>query len=476
MRFGRYECIGELASGGMGTVYLGRAVGEGGFERLVALKVMHPHLAKDEKFRHMFLDEARLAAGVHHPNVVATIDVQRVDDAIFLVMDYVEGPTLHALRRHHSAQAQTIPLSPMLRIMIDALHGLQAAHELCDEHGNPLDLVHRDVTPQNILVGKEGSALITDFGVARAASRLVTTQTGQIKGKIPYMAPEQLAAGALDARTDIYAVGATLWEMLTGRRLFKADNHAALITKVVKGPTERPSDLNPQVPEPIDSLCMRALSMSADDRPATALDFAEQLEEAAAEAGIAVASKKELAQFVAEHKQLWQTPIEIRVSSEEIAAPDTIDLDSAEEIDVELQTNEGTAITPASTWIGSVTARRVRFSAAACVVAAIFVLLLMRNAPTNSGDNAQPASPTSSTAAAIAVAPSSSIKVEPVTAVLTASPSTSPTSSPAASATAAAKTAPSSKPQRRRSFRRRPRRTKTPSKPQRGTDFRPSGL
>ncbi|MFP6686862.1 MAG: serine/threonine-protein kinase, partial [Polyangiaceae bacterium] len=439
--------------------------------------VMHPHLAKDEKFRHMFLDEARLAAGVHHPNVVATIDVQRVDGAIFLVMDYVEGPTLHALRRHHSAQSQTIPLSPLLRIMIDALHGLQAAHELCDEHGNPLDLVHRDVTPQNILVGKEGSALITDFGVARAASRLVTTQTGQIKGKIPYMAPEQLAAGALDARTDIYAVGATLWEMLTGRRLFKADNHAALITKVVKGPTERPSDLNPQVPEPIDSLCMRALSMSADDRPATALDFAEQLEEAAAEAGIAVASKKELARFVAEHKQLWQTPTEIRVSSVEIAAPEsTIDLDTDQEIDVILETTEGTAITPTSTWIGSVTARRVRFSAAACVVAAIFVLLLMRNAPTNSGYNAQPASPTSSTAATVAAAPSSSTKVEPVTAVLTASPSTSPTSSPAASATAAAKTAPSSKPQRRRSFRRRRHRAKTPSKSQRGTDFRPSGL
>lgn len=473
MRFGRYECIGELASGGMGTVYLGRAVGAGGFERLVALKVMHPHLAKESKFRNMFLDEARLAAGVHHPNVVSTIDVQQAEDALFLVMDYVEGPTLHALRRHHSEKAQTIPLAPMLRIMIDALHGLQAAHELCDEHGEPLNLVHRDVTPQNILVGKEGIALITDFGVARASSRLVTTQTGQIKGKIPYMAPEQLAAGTLDGRTDLYAVGATLWEMLTGRRLFKADNHAALIARVVKGATERPSALNPNVPESIDSLCMRALSLSPADRPPNALAFADLLEEAATSAGIAVASKKELAQFVAEHKQLWQTPIEIRVSSVEIAAPEsTVDLDPAVEIDVELQTNEGIEVTPPSTWIGSVTSRRMRFAAAACALVAATFALLLRYAPINSSEKTYPASPSSSTVATLASAASSAIQAEPVTAEPATSPTTTPTSAPVTSATSATKTAPKSKPQRRRSLRKRTRPTKAP----RSTDFRPSGL
>ena len=310
MRFGRYECIGELASGGMGTVYLARAVGEGGFERLVALKVMHPHLAKDEQFRNMFLDEARLAAGVHHPNVVSTFDVQRDENSIFLVMEYVEGPSLHTLRKDFTAQKKSLPLSAVLRILIDALAGLQAAHELCDEHGNPLGLVHRDVTPQNILVGKDGIARITDFGVARASSRLVTTQTGQIKGKIPYMAPEQLASDDIDARTDVYALGVTLWETLAGQRLFQAHNHAALITKVAGGATQCPSQINGDVPPAFDHVCMRALSLSPDDRPASAMDFAAELEAAARQANVAIASQKEVARFVAEHHDLWPTAVD----------------------------------------------------------------------------------------------------------------------------------------------------------------------
>ena len=152
LKFGRYETIRTIASGGMATVYLGRAVGEGGFERLVAIKVMHPHIATDADFRAMFLDEARLAARIRHPNVVAVNDVQKTDDGIFIVMDYVDGPSLHQLRRGFRRRGTTLPLGVALRIFVDVLTGLHDAHELVDAQGRPLSLVHRDVSPQNILV------------------------------------------------------------------------------------------------------------------------------------------------------------------------------------------------------------------------------------------------------------------------------------------------------------------------------------
>ncbi|MEQ9324278.1 MAG: protein kinase, partial [Polyangiaceae bacterium] len=152
--FGRYEILGTIASGGMATVYLGRAVGEGGFERLVAIKVMHAHIAEDESFRAMFLDEARLAARIRHPNVVGVLDVQKEGEQLFLVMEFVDGPSLHQLRRNFRKRNTTLPIGMTLRIFIDALTGLHAAHMLEGAAGQPLNLVHRDVTPQNILIGR----------------------------------------------------------------------------------------------------------------------------------------------------------------------------------------------------------------------------------------------------------------------------------------------------------------------------------
>ncbi len=233
-RVDRYELIGEIASGGMATVYLARLTGVGGFQRFVAMKRLHPHLAGEAEFVEMFLDEARLAAGIHHPNVVPILEVHASPIGYYLVMEYIEGDTLARLLARSASKGQRLPVPIVLRVMLDTLAGLHAAHELRDDHGDPVHLVHRDVSPQNVLVGSDGVARITDFGVARAASRLTATRVGQLKGKIAYMAPEQ-AAGVeeLDRRADVFSAGIVVWEALASRRLFKAENEAATLSRDV---------------------------------------------------------------------------------------------------------------------------------------------------------------------------------------------------------------------------------------------------
>ncbi|WP_437568108.1 protein kinase domain-containing protein [Sorangium sp. So ce542] len=296
---GRYESLRAIASGGMATVYLGRAVGAGGFERLVALKMMHPHIAAEPEFVAMFLDEARLAARVRHPNVVATFDL--VEDPLFLVMEYIEGPSLHLLLRTCARAKRRVPIGIVLRIFLDVLAGLHAAHELTGSEGEPLNLVHRDVSPQNVIVGIDGVARITDFGVARAETRLMSTQGNALKGKLSYMAPEQIHAEQVDRRSDVYSAGVVLWEMLTEERLFKADNDGALIAQILKGPPAGPRAVVPSVPAALDTICMRALRADPDDRFPTAAAFAEALEEAAAQTpGLAVSSPRAVEALIKE--------------------------------------------------------------------------------------------------------------------------------------------------------------------------------
>jgi serine/threonine-protein kinase len=223
----RYEILSELATGGMATVYLGRLRGPHGFARLVAVKAMHPQLAKDRIFHDMFLDEARLSARIRHPNVVPTIDVVSERGHLLLVMEYVEGESLGALARLHREKGG-FPQAIACAIAHDMLAGLHGAHETTGEDGKGLGLIHRDVSPQNILVGVDGLARVLDFGVAKAAGRVHVTQSGEVKGKIPYMPPEQLAGEDLDRTVDVYAAGVVLWEMLTGRRLFDGPNEVAI--------------------------------------------------------------------------------------------------------------------------------------------------------------------------------------------------------------------------------------------------------
>ncbi len=280
-RLDRFELIAELASGGMATVFLARLSGVAGFQRLVAIKRLHPHLAREPEFVEMFLDEARLAARIHHPNVVPIQEVGESDQGYYLVMDYIEGDTLARVLAKAAKANGRVPYGVTIRILLDVLAGLHAAHEMRDDHGDPLQIVHRDVSPQNILVGVDGVARVVDFGVARAASRLSTTRSGQLKGKLAYMAPEQARGGAVDRRADLFACGIVLWEALATKRLFKGDGEAETLNRVLYDAIAPPSSVRPDVPKPLEAICMKALSRDVDERYATAQDFGDELEKAA---------------------------------------------------------------------------------------------------------------------------------------------------------------------------------------------------
>ncbi len=287
---GRYALYGAIAAGGMATVHLGRLLGPVGFSRTVAIKRLHAQFASDPEFVSMFLDEARLAARIRHPNVVPTLDVVATSGELFLVMDYVPGESLSRLARAAREKRTAMPLRVLSAIMTGVLHGLHSAHEAKDERGNPLGIVHRDVSPQNVLVGTDGVPRVLDFGVAKAAGRVQTTKEGQIKGKLAYMPPEQLKGGAVGRQTDIYAAGVMLWELLTGQRLFSADNEGAIVAKVLEGKIERPSTvlartfgatMNSQTLrafEALDGTAMRALRMNPEERFTTAREMALELE------------------------------------------------------------------------------------------------------------------------------------------------------------------------------------------------------
>jgi serine/threonine protein kinase len=299
-RVDRYELMGEIASGGMATVYLARLTGMGGFQRFVAMKRLHPHLASEKEFVEMFLDEARIAARIHHPNVVPILEVGASSVGYYLVMEYIEGDTLARLLARAATTGKKLPVSIALRIAIDMLSGLHAAHELHDDQNQPVLLVHRDVSPQNVLVGQDGIARITDFGVARAASRLTATRVGQLKGKIAYMAPEQ-AAGAedLDRRADVFSSGIVIWEALAQKRLFKAENEAATLSRVIAEPVPLLFQVAPQVSKEVSGVVMRALDRDVNKRFASCAAFADALEAAAALKD-KVATPRELAAYVNE--------------------------------------------------------------------------------------------------------------------------------------------------------------------------------
>jgi eukaryotic-like serine/threonine-protein kinase len=277
----RFELIAELAMGGMGAVYLARLGGAGGFQRLYAIKLLHEHLAKNEDFVSMFLDEARLAARIHHPNVVPIVEIGTTDAGYYLVMEYIEGDTAWHLFNRAAKQNKPVSVRIALRIALDALMGLQAAHDLCDDEGRPLELVHRDVSPHNLMVGLDGVTRITDFGIARAATRLAVTQSGQLKGKLAYMAPEQARSETVDRRADVFAMGICLWEMLAQKRLFKAEFEAETLNRLLYEPIPPIRGIRPEIPAEIEAVCIKALTRDPDRRYATASDFADALEQAA---------------------------------------------------------------------------------------------------------------------------------------------------------------------------------------------------
>jgi serine/threonine-protein kinase len=319
---------GELASGGMASVHFGRLVGPAGFARAVAIKRLHPHLAREPEFVKMFLDEARLAARVTHPNVVSTLDVIEAGGEVFLVMEYVRGATLSQLLKIVRRKDERMPVPIALGVISGILHGLHAAHEAKSDRGEKLNLVHRDVSPQNALVGADGVTRLLDFGIAKAAGRLHTTRDGELKGKLAYMAPEQVRGGQVSARTDVYAASVVLWETLTGERLFTGDNEAEILDRVLHLEVARPTSIVPGLPAFLDVLVLRGLHRDPAERFSSAREMA-----AAIDASAAVASTTTISAWVEETaaEPLSQTAARItlieRSASEQSASGQAISSD-----------------------------------------------------------------------------------------------------------------------------------------------------
>jgi len=275
---GRYSLHREFAVGGMASVHLARQKGAGGFQRVVAVKKLHAHFARDPGFAAMFLDEARMVARIRHPNVVPVIDVVADADELLLVMEYVHGETLARLMQREREADRTIPADIAAAIMAGALHGLHAAHEATDENGRPMNIVHRDVSPHNLLVGIDGVARVLDFGVAKSNNRAHHTEEGQIKGKVAYMAPEQLDSAPVSRRTDVFAAGVILWELVTGRRMIEGPSPVHQAIRVLNQAPVPPSSIVPGVPARLDAIVLRALQRDPAKRFATARDMATAIE------------------------------------------------------------------------------------------------------------------------------------------------------------------------------------------------------
>lgn len=289
-RLGPYELIARFAIGGMAEVYLGRRAGD---PRRLAIKRVHPHLRAEPAFVTMFLDEVRLATRIHHRNVVPTVDANE-DGDLYMVMEYVEGIALSELFDAARALGEGVPLPVTLAVVRDVLAGVHAAHELRDDAGALLDVVHRDLSPHNVLVGTDGVCRILDFGVAKAEARLTRSMAGQIKGKIAYMSPEQIADRPITRQADLFAIGVTLWELVTGRRLFDADSKSESAGKVLYSTIIEPSRFRPDIPMPLEMVVLRCL----EREPGMRFDSAEEVLAGLDACGLPRATAAEVGAFV----------------------------------------------------------------------------------------------------------------------------------------------------------------------------------
>jgi serine/threonine protein kinase len=278
---GRYRLCFEIAAGGMATVYLARTDGHAGFDKMLALKRIHPHLAKEKSFVEMFLDEARIAARINHPNVCHVFDFGEANGVFYIAMEYLAGEPLSRVLKavwHRPDQKQSTHLSSFAaRIVADACEGLHAAHELRDANGEFLNVVHRDVSPHNLFLTYDGSVRVVDFGIASARNRLHNTSTGEVKGKFAYMAPEQLRGKPVDRRADVWSLGVVLWEIVTMKRLFRRKTEMETIFAVASEGIPSPMSVQPLVPEELNEIIMKALTRDPDQRYQSARDLGRDL-------------------------------------------------------------------------------------------------------------------------------------------------------------------------------------------------------
>jgi len=308
---GRYRLLAELGQGGMARVFLAVAHGPSGFSKLVVLKMIRMHLIEDQDAVRMFLDEARLAGRLNHPNVVHTHEVAEVEGRHMMVMEYLEGQSLAAVFKRARAEQRAFPQKYQLRTLLDALQGLHYAHTLKDFDGTPLSLVHRDISPQNIFITYDGVVKVLDFGIAKAVTSSAETKAGVIKGKIAYMAPEQFLGEPVDSRADVFSVGAILWHVAAGERLWKGVPDVQVISRVIRGEIPKPSSVNPRVDRELERITMKALAIEREARYPTALALHNELEAYVDRAGEKT-STREVGAYVAEmfddlRKQITQT-------------------------------------------------------------------------------------------------------------------------------------------------------------------------
>ncbi|HTB76348.1 MAG TPA: serine/threonine-protein kinase [Polyangiaceae bacterium] len=281
-RLGPYELLLELASGGMATVHLARATDRRQGPPLVAIKRPHRHLASDKIFVSMLVDEARLASAIDDPRVVKVRELGFEGGMPFIVMDYVEGASLAELRRELTAAGRAVDVRVAVRIVLDALGGLHAAHVLRDDNDKPLHLVHRDVSPHNVLIGCDGRSYITDFGIAKAEDRIQTTRTHEVKGKLAYLAPERVDKRRVcTVQSDVFSMAVVLWECFAGRRLFRGEEPVEILQQVMSSPIPTLEEIGAPVPRALDDVIARALSRDLDTRYGTALALAQAMERAA---------------------------------------------------------------------------------------------------------------------------------------------------------------------------------------------------
>jgi serine/threonine protein kinase len=282
---GRYELLLPVAAGGMAMVWAARLRGSRGFQKIVAVKTMLPKLSEDPQFEKMFLDEASLASRIQHPNVVEVLDLGEQDGVLFIAMEWLDGVPLNQLMKAAKV-ASGIPLDVAVHFLTHAAEGLHAAHELKDDRGQSIGLVHRDVSPQNIIVGYDGFTKMVDFGLAKAtALGDGATRAGQLKGKISYMAPEQVRGDPLDRRADLFALGVVLYAVTTGKHPFRRESEGATLFAISSpDPAPAPSKFIEGYPEKLEAVLMKAIAKNPNDRFSTALEMARALEETLPEA------------------------------------------------------------------------------------------------------------------------------------------------------------------------------------------------
>ncbi len=275
---GPYRVVDEIGVGGMATVELARMDGAGGFQKWVAIKRIHPHLTEDQQFINMFLDEARIAASISHPNVAQVFDLGKDANTYWIAMEYLHGEPLREIMRVNEEQETAIQPEIAARIIGDAAEGLHAAHELRGKDGKPLNLVHRDVTPHNLFITYDGVVKVVDFGIAKVTGSLSSTHAGTIKGKIAYMSPEQVRGMPIDRRADVFALGVVLWEMTTGQRLFRVESDLATLSRVEACVVPPPSALDADYPPELEAVVLKALQREPTARYQTARELSRALQ------------------------------------------------------------------------------------------------------------------------------------------------------------------------------------------------------